>query len=134
LIHNTIILPVVLYRHETWSLTTKEEHRLRVVENMVLRRIFGLKRVEVMEKWRKLHNKELHNLHSSPSIIQMNKSRKMRWAWHVARMGEEMLLVGKSPLERPRHRRADSIKMDLEYGVVWTRLVWLRIGTSGELL
>jgi hypothetical protein len=74
---NHIILPVVLYGCVTWSLTLREEHRLRVFENRVLRRIFGLKRDEVTRGWRKLHNKELHNLYSSPSIIRMVKSRRI---------------------------------------------------------
>jgi hypothetical protein len=82
-----IILPVVLYGCETWSLTLREEHRLRVFENRVLRRIFGLKRNEVTREWRKLHNKELRELYSSPSIIRIIKSRRMRWAGHVAQMG-----------------------------------------------
>jgi hypothetical protein len=72
-IHKTIILPVVLYGYETWSLTLREEHRLRVFDNRVLRRIFGPKRDEVTGDWRKLHNEELHNLYSSPDRI--NKSR-----------------------------------------------------------
>jgi hypothetical protein len=76
-IYRTIILPVVLYGCETWSLTIREEHRLRVFENRVLRRLFGLKRDEVMRDWRKLHNDELHNLCSSQSIIRMIKSRRM---------------------------------------------------------
>jgi hypothetical protein len=67
-----------LYGCETWSLTSREEHRLRVFENRVLRRIFGPKRDEVTEGWRKLHNEELHNLYSSPSIIRMIKSRAIR--------------------------------------------------------
>jgi hypothetical protein len=96
---SVIILPVVLYGCETWSLTLREEHRLRVFENKVLRRIFGLKRDEVMGEWRKLHNKELHDLYSSPSIIRIIKSRRMRWVGHVARLGEKRngyrLLVGK---------------------------------------
>jgi hypothetical protein len=78
-IYKMIILPVVLYGFETWSLTLKEEHRLRVFENRVLRGIFGPMRDEVMGEWRKLHNKELHDLYSSPSIIRIIKSRKMRW-------------------------------------------------------
>jgi hypothetical protein len=65
----------------------KKEHRLRVFENRVLRRIFGPKRDEVTGEWRKLHNEELHNLYRSPDIIRQVKSRRMRWAWHVARMG-----------------------------------------------
>jgi hypothetical protein len=88
-IYKTIILPVVLYGCETWSLTLRVEHRLRVFENRVLRRTFGPKRDEVTVEWRKLHNEELHILYSSPSIIRQIKSRRMRWAEHVARMGEE---------------------------------------------
>jgi hypothetical protein len=87
-IYKTIILPVVWYGCETWSLTLREEHRLRVFQNRVLRRIFGPKRDEVMGEWRKLPNGELHNLHSSPHIIRQIKSRRMRCAGHVARMGE----------------------------------------------
>jgi hypothetical protein len=82
-IYKTIILPVVLYGHETWSLPLREEHRLRVFENRVLRRIFGPKRDEVTGGWRKLLKEEFHNLHSLPSIIRMTKSRMMRWAGHV---------------------------------------------------
>jgi hypothetical protein len=75
---------VALYGCETWSLTLREEHRLRVIENMVLRRIFGSKRDEVTGGWRKLHNEGLRDLYSSPSIIRIVKSRRMRWAGHVA--------------------------------------------------
>jgi hypothetical protein len=78
-----------MYGCETWSLTLREEHRLRVFGNRVLRRIFGLKRDEVTFEWRKLHNKELHDLYSSPSIIRIIKSRRIRWTGHVARMGEK---------------------------------------------
>jgi hypothetical protein len=102
-IYKTIILPVVLYACETWSLTIREEHKLRVFEHRVLRRIFGPKRDGVTGEWGKLHNEELHNLYSSPSIIRIIKSTKMRWAGHVARMGEKRnlyrLFVGK-PEER----------------------------------
>jgi hypothetical protein len=98
-IYKTVILPVVLYMCETWSLTLREEHRLRVFENRVLRRIFGPTRDEVTGGWRKLHSGELHNLYSSPDIIRQIKSRRMRWAGHVARMGEGRnvyrVLVGK---------------------------------------
>jgi hypothetical protein len=87
-IHKTTILPVVPYGCETWSLTLREEHRLRVFENRLLRKIFGPKRDEVTGEWRKLHNEELRDLYSSPSIIRIIKSRWMRWAGHVARMGE----------------------------------------------
>jgi hypothetical protein len=103
---------------DTWSLTLREEHRLRVFENRVLRGIFGPKGDEVTGDWRKLHNGELHNLYSSPDIIRQIKSRRMRWAVHVARMGEGRnvcrVLVGKpegkSPIERPGCRWEDGIK------------------------
>jgi hypothetical protein len=85
-----VVLLVVLYGCETWSLTLTEEHRLRVSKNRVLRRIFEPKRDEVTGGWRKLHNEEFHNLYCSPSIIRMIKSRMMRWAGHVARMGGGM--------------------------------------------
>jgi hypothetical protein len=119
---------------ETWSLTLREEHRLRVFENRVLRRIFGPKRDEVTGEWRKLLTEELRNLYSSPDIIRQVKSRRMRWAWHVARVGEDRnvykVLVGKPegkrPLGRPRRRWEDEIRMDLrEVGlgdVDWIRL------------
>jgi hypothetical protein len=97
------ILPVVLYGCETWSLTVREEQRLRVFENRVLRRIFGPKRDEVTEDWRKLHDEDLHNLYSSPSTIRVTKSRRMRWAGHIARMGKRGMLIGywwKSQKER----------------------------------
>jgi hypothetical protein len=82
--YKAIILPVVLYGCKTWSLTLREEHRLRVFENRVLRRIFGPKRDAMTGDWRKLHNEELHNLYSSPNLIIMIKSRMVRWAGHVA--------------------------------------------------
>jgi hypothetical protein len=118
----TIILPVVLYGCETWSLTLRKQHRLRVFGNRVLRGIFGPKRDEVTGQWRNLHNGELHNLYSSPDIIRQIKSRRMRWVEHVARMGEgrnvyRVLVVrlkGKRPLERPRRRWEDGIKIDLK--------------------
>ena len=89
-IYKTIKLPVVLYGCETWSLTLKEEYRLRVFENRILRRIFGQKRDENRE-WRRLHNEELHSLYRSPNIVRVIKSRRIRWAGHVARMEEGML-------------------------------------------
>jgi hypothetical protein len=85
-VYKTIILPVVLYGCETWSPTLREEHRLRVFENRVLRRIFGPKKDEVTRGWRKTHNEELRNLYSPPSIIRIINSR-MRLSVHVARMG-----------------------------------------------
>jgi hypothetical protein len=122
----------------------REESRLRVFENMVLRRIFGSKRDEVTGEWRRLRNKELYTLYSSPNIIRVIKSRRLRWAGHVAYMGERRgayrVLVGKPegrrPLGRPRRRWEDNIKMDLlEVGWgAWTGSIWLRIGTGGELL
>ena len=108
----TKILPVVLYGCETWSLTLREERKLRVFENMVLRRIFGPRMEEVTGEWCRLHSEELNDLYSSPNIVRVVKSRRMRWAGHVARIGEERglyrVLVGKPegrrPLGRPRCR------------------------------
>jgi len=88
-IYRTIILPVVLYGCETWSLTLREERKLKVFENMVLRGIFGPRREEVTGEWMRLQNEELNDLYSSPNIVRVIKSRRMRWAGHVARMGEE---------------------------------------------
>jgi len=121
-IYRTIILPVVLYGCETWSLTFREERKLRVFENMVLRRIFGSRRNEVTGEWRRLHNEELNDLYSSPNIVRVINSRRMRWVGHVARMGEERgvyrVLVGKPEgrrsLWRPRRRWVDNIRMDLQ--------------------
>ena len=106
------ILSVVLYGCETWSLTLREERRLRVFENRVLRRIFGSERDEVTGEWRKLHKEELNYPYCSPSIVLVITSRRMRWAGHVARMGRDEAyrgywwgnLEGKRPLGRPRRR------------------------------
>ena len=107
---------------ETWSLTLRDERRLRVFENRMLKRIFVPKRDEVTGEWRKLHNEELNDLYSSPHIVQVTKSRRIRWVEHVVNMGERRdvyrVLVGKPegkrPLGRPRHRWEDDIKMDLQ--------------------
>ena len=88
-IYRTISLPVVLYGCETWSLTLRKERKLRLFENMVLRRIFGPRRDEVTGEWRRLFNEELNDLYSSPNIVRVIKSKRMRWAGRVARMGEE---------------------------------------------
>ena len=93
-IYRTIILPVVLYGCETWSLILQEERKLRVFENMVLRRMFGHRRDEVMGHWRRLHNEELNDLNSSPNIVRVIKLRRMRWAGHVAHMDEERGCIG----------------------------------------
>jgi hypothetical protein len=143
-IYKTIILPVVLYGCETWSLTLRQERRLRVFENRVLRRVFGPMRDELTGEWRKLHNGELHDFYSSPDIIRQIKSRRMRWARQVARMGlgrnvYRVLVgkpVGKRPFERPRRRWGFGVIMDLrEIGWgVWIGFTWLRIRIIGELL
>jgi hypothetical protein len=133
-IYRNIILPVALYGCETWSLKLREECRLRVFENRVLRRIFEPKRDEVKGEWRKLHNEELNDPYCSPNIVRVIKSRRMRWAGHVARTGEGRgvyrVLVGKPKgkraLGRSKHRWEDNIKMDLQEvgcgGMDWIEL------------
>jgi hypothetical protein len=137
-IYKTVILPVVPYGCKMWSLTLKEKHGLQVFGNRVLRRIFGPKR-EVDGLWRKLHNNELHSLYSSLNIVRVIKASRLRWAVHVACMGEERgvyrVLVGKPegkrPLGRPRHRWEDNIKLDLRdvgmNGANWIQLAQDRV-------
>jgi len=122
----------------------REERKLRVFENKALRRIFGPRRDEGTGEWRRLHNEELNDLYSSPNIVRVIKSRRMKWAGHVARMGEERgvyrVLVGRPerrrPLGKPRHRWVDNIKMDLQevgcgymdrIGLALDRDGWLRL-------
>ena len=120
--YSTITLPLVSHRCETWSFTLREECRLRVFQNRVLRRIFGPKRDKLTVEWRKLHNEELNYLYTSLNIVWVIKSRRMRWAGHVAYMGDRRVVyrvlvgkpVGKRPLERLGHRWEDTIKMDLQ--------------------
>ena len=119
---------IVLYGCETWSLTLREQSKLRLFEKMVLRGIFGPRTDEITGDWRRLHKEELNDLYSSPNIVRVIKSRRMRWAGHVARMGEERVvyrfLVGKPegrrPLGRPRRRWVDNIRMDLWDVGIWT--------------
>jgi len=133
-IYITVILPFVLYRYENWSLTLRKEHRLRVFENWMLRRIFGPKRDKITGDWRKLHREELNDVYSSPNIVQLIKSRSRSWAGYVARLEERggvyrVLLgkpEGKGQFARPRCRWEDNIKMDLKEvgcgGMDWTDL------------
>jgi hypothetical protein len=121
-IYRNIILPVILYGCEAWSLTLREERRLKVFENRVLRRLFGPKRDEGTGEWKELHNEELNDMYSLHNYVRVVKSRRMRWAGYVTHMGEEIDvhrdLVGKTkgkrPLGRPRRNWEDNIKRDLE--------------------
>jgi len=143
-IYRTIILPVVLYGFETWSLTLREKRKLRVFENMVLRGIFGPRREEVTGEWRRLHNEELNDLYSSLNIVRVIKLRIMRWAGHVARMGEERGCIescwgnrkegdhwGDLGVDGLIRLRWISRKWDVG---IWTGLGWPRIGTGGGSL
>jgi hypothetical protein len=131
-IYKTIILPVVLCGCESWSLILREEHRLRVFESRVLWRIFGPKGDEITGEWRNFHSEKLHILYSSPNINRQINSRRMRWAGHVARMGEERNVQkvlmgkpeGKRPLGRPRCRWEDGIRMDLRE-IGWGSVDWI---------
>ena len=132
------LCPAVLYGCETWSLTLEEERTLRAFENRVLRRILVPKRDEVTGEWRKVHNEGLNDLYSLPNIFRVIQSRRMRWAGHVARIGEgryvDRVLVGKPEgkrsIGRPRRRWEDNIKMDLQEvlcgGMDWIDLAQCR--------
>ena len=143
-IYRNIIFPVVLYGCETWSLTLREERRLRVFENRVLRRVFCPKRDEVTGEWRKLYNDELSDLYSLPNTVRVVKSRRMRWAEHVARMDEgrgvHRVVVGKPEEKRPLERPDVDGRIILRWifrkweGVVGTGWSWLRIWAGGGRL
>ena len=130
-----------MYGCETWSLTLRKERRLRVFESRVLRRIFGPKRDEVIGEWRKLHNEELNVLSCSPNIVRVIKSRRMRWARHVARMGRGEACTGfwwgnlgeRDQWGDPGLDGRIRIKMIFrKWDVgIWTGSSWLRIGTGG---
>jgi len=138
-IYRTTILPVVLYECETWSLTLREERKL-----MVLRRIFGPKKDEVTGEWRRLHNEKLNDLYSSPNNVRVIKSRRMTWAGHVARMGEERGCIGSWWRNRREGDHWGDLGVDgwiiigwissrWDVGI-WTGLGWPRIETGGGRL
>jgi hypothetical protein len=138
-IYRTIILPVVVYGYESWLLALRDECRLRVFENRVLRRITGAKRDEVTGEWRRLHNKELYVVYFSSNIIWVIKSRRLIWAEHVAHMGERRGAYralmgepeGRRPLGRPRLRWEENIKMDLqEFG--WGGIDWIYVAQDRD--
>jgi len=140
-IYRTIILQVVLYGCEAWSLTLREERKLRMFENMVLRRIFGPRRDEVTGEWRRLQNEELNDLYSSPNIVRVIKLRRMRWAGHVARMREERGRMESWWGNRMEKDNWGDLGVDgwiilgwisrrWDMGM-WTGLGWPRIGTGG---
>jgi len=142
-IYRTIILPVVLYGCETWSLTLREERKLKVFENRVLRKIFRPRRDEVTGEWRRLHNEELNDLYPSPNIVWVTKSRRMRWAGHVARMGEEKGCTGSWRGNRSEGDHWGDLGVDgqilgcisRKWDVcIWTGFGWPRIETGGGRL
>ena len=121
-IYRTIIVPVVLYGCEAWSLTLREERKLRVFENTVLRRIFGPRRDEVTGELRRLHNEELNDLYPSTNIVLVIKSRRMRWAGHVARTFEERGCIGSWWGSRRERDRWGGLGVD----------VWIILGRISE--
>jgi len=142
-IYRTIILPVVLYGCEIWSLILREKRKLRVFENMVLR-IFGPRRDDVTGEWRRLHNEELNDLYSTLNIVRVIKSRRIRWAGHVARMGEEKGCIGSCWGNRKEGDHWGDLGVDgwIILGLIsrrwdvgiWTGLGWPRIETVGGSL
>ena len=142
-IYRTIILPVVLYGCETWSLTLREKRKLRVFENMVLREYLD-RREEETGEWRRLHSEELNDLCSSPNIVRVIKSRRMRWAGHVVRMGEERGCRGCWWGNRREGDHWGDLGVDgwiilgwisRKWDVgIWTGLGWPRIETGGGRL
>jgi len=140
-IYRTVILPVVLYGCENWSLTLREERKLMVSENMVLRRIFGPRSDDVTGEWRRLHNEKLNDLYSPPNIVRVIKSRGIRWAGHVARMGEERGALGSWWGNRRERDHWGDLGVDgwiilgrisrRWYVYIWTGLDWPRIETCG---
>jgi len=130
----------LLFYDAMWSLTLRQERKLRVFENMVLRRIFGTRRDEVTGEWRRLHNEELNDLYSSPNIVRVIKSRRMRWAGHVARMSDEMVCIGSWWGNRWEGDHWGDLGVDgwilglisrrWDVGI-WTGLGWSRIETGG---
>ena len=135
--YRTIILPVVLYGCQAWSLILRKKHRLRLFENRVLRKIFDPKRDEVIGEWRRLHNKGLYDLYTSPKIIPVIKSQRIRWARHVACMGARrsayrVLVVrpdGKHPLRRHKRRGRIILKWVFKKwgGEISIGLIWLNM-------
>ena len=141
-IYRTIILPVVLYGCGTWSLTLREERKVRMYENTVLRRMFGPRSDEVTGEWKRLHNEELNDLYSSPNTLRTIKSRRMRWAGHVACIGEERGgRIGFWWGNRRKRGHWGDLGVDgwiilgwisRRWDVcIWTGLGWPRVGTRG---
>ena len=137
-------MPAVFYGYETWSLTLRQERKLRVFENMVLRRIYGSMSDGVRGEWKRLHNEELNDLYSSPNIVRVVKSRIMRWAGHVARTGEERGCIGSCWGSRREGDHWGDLGVDgwiilgwvsRRWNVgIWTGLGWPRIETGGGRL